>query len=438
MAVVQISRIQHRRGYQQDLPQLASAELGWSVDQRRLFIGNGTTVEGAPSTGVTEILTQHSNITSLIRSYSYVGPDTGYTVSTAPGLGNVVRLLQSKLDDFVNIRDFGAVGDGITDDTIAINQALTQIYSSNQTSTNPRARRIIYFPAGNYVVSNSVKIPPYTNLCGEGPQSSIITQIGNTQPVVATFNSAFNSNAGPTNDLTVSGIGFYIAGTGSSRSAIEIDSVNSAIFFNCSVGAASPVALTTINSTTSTKSITFDQCSFVNGVTGINIAGNNVSSVRAINSKFDNLTTGVTLSNLTIGFSSIGNHYGNVTTPVSRTFNANNVSVGDTYQGQEHGVYAANYKIANGKTLLLPQSATTLVGQVLPGGGEISYTISNGASHRYGTVNYTYDGTTVLFSDNYNETGTGLNANLFLQNGNITCYATTTNTTIKYNTKTFV
>jgi hypothetical protein len=43
MAIVQISRIQHRRGLQQDLPQLASGELGWSIDERRLYIGNGTT-----------------------------------------------------------------------------------------------------------------------------------------------------------------------------------------------------------------------------------------------------------------------------------------------------------------------------------------------------------------------------------------------------------
>lgn len=62
MAIVQISRIQHRRGLQQDLPQLASGELGWSVDQRRLFIGNGTIEEGAPEIGRTEILTEQSVI----------------------------------------------------------------------------------------------------------------------------------------------------------------------------------------------------------------------------------------------------------------------------------------------------------------------------------------------------------------------------------------
>ena len=50
MAITQISRIQHRRGLQQDLPQLAAAELGWSIDQRRLFIGNGTLEEVVDTT----------------------------------------------------------------------------------------------------------------------------------------------------------------------------------------------------------------------------------------------------------------------------------------------------------------------------------------------------------------------------------------------------
>ena len=57
MAIVQISRIQIRRGLNQDLPQLVSAEMAWSVDTQQLYIGNGTIAEGAPNTGVTEILT---------------------------------------------------------------------------------------------------------------------------------------------------------------------------------------------------------------------------------------------------------------------------------------------------------------------------------------------------------------------------------------------
>lgn len=60
MAIVQISRIQIRRGLNQDLPTLASAEMAWSVDTRQLYIGNGTLAEGAPTEGVTEILTEYS------------------------------------------------------------------------------------------------------------------------------------------------------------------------------------------------------------------------------------------------------------------------------------------------------------------------------------------------------------------------------------------
>lgn len=62
MAIVQISKIQQRRGLQQDLPSLASAEFGWSIDSRRLYIGNGTLAEGAPALGRTEILTEFSII----------------------------------------------------------------------------------------------------------------------------------------------------------------------------------------------------------------------------------------------------------------------------------------------------------------------------------------------------------------------------------------
>jgi hypothetical protein len=62
MAVIQISKIQVRRGLQENLPQLASGEMGWSVDAQRLYIGNGTLTEGAPSLGRTEILTEVSDL----------------------------------------------------------------------------------------------------------------------------------------------------------------------------------------------------------------------------------------------------------------------------------------------------------------------------------------------------------------------------------------
>lgn len=59
MAVIQISKIQVRRGLEEDLPQLAAGEMGWATDTRKLFIGNGVlgSPDFAPEIGNTEILT---------------------------------------------------------------------------------------------------------------------------------------------------------------------------------------------------------------------------------------------------------------------------------------------------------------------------------------------------------------------------------------------
>jgi hypothetical protein len=83
MAIVQISQIKHRRGTNENLPQLASAELGWSVDTRQLYIGNGTLDEGAPEVGNTEILTEHSVIPGIPATNSVTLVDnTSGTVAT--------------------------------------------------------------------------------------------------------------------------------------------------------------------------------------------------------------------------------------------------------------------------------------------------------------------------------------------------------------------
>ena len=70
MAIVQISQIKHRRGVAENLPQLASAELGWAVDSQELYIGNGTLAEGAPEVGNTRILTEN-DLPNVAYSTSY-------------------------------------------------------------------------------------------------------------------------------------------------------------------------------------------------------------------------------------------------------------------------------------------------------------------------------------------------------------------------------
>jgi hypothetical protein len=174
VAIVQISRITQRKGLESDLPQpLAGAELGWAIDQRRLFIGNGTLEDGAPVIGNTEVLTEFSDILSFATQYTYQGASAGYTVQTGSTPGDpVAQSLQSRLDSIAVITAFGATGDGTTDATADINRALFQMFCR---STNPAARRSIYFPAGIYVITDTLNIPPNCQLYGDGPDSTIIS-----------------------------------------------------------------------------------------------------------------------------------------------------------------------------------------------------------------------------------------------------------------------
>ena len=69
---------------------------------------------------------------------------TGTLSYTSPSAGGVPRTLVSKLSDIVSVKDFGAVGDGTTDDTLAIQAAL-----------NTGAGQI-YFPKARYRITSTV------------------------------------------------------------------------------------------------------------------------------------------------------------------------------------------------------------------------------------------------------------------------------------------
>ena len=79
--------------------------------------------------------------------------------------GAVTRTLESKLQETVSVKDFGAVGDGVTDDTDAIQLAITNGGS-------------IYFPSGTYKITSTLVISSNTplELFGEGRNESIISQ----------------------------------------------------------------------------------------------------------------------------------------------------------------------------------------------------------------------------------------------------------------------
>jgi hypothetical protein len=170
VAVVQISKIQVRRGQKNSnsgVPQLSSAEFAWAVDSQELFIGNGSVLEGAPYVGNTKILTEHDNILDLARGYQYASNDTSITLS-------VSRSLQSKLDEYVSVTDFGAIGDGSTDCVLAFETAFTQLFRN----VNLNYRKVLVIPNGEYLFTSDLTIPANAIIQGE-TQNGAVLNIGN-------------------------------------------------------------------------------------------------------------------------------------------------------------------------------------------------------------------------------------------------------------------
>jgi hypothetical protein len=184
MPIVQISRIQHRRGKRTDLPQLAAGELGWVIDEQRLFIGNGTVSDGAPAVGNTEIMTAGSSAFTTALGHTY----KGYLGDSTPITTTQQRTLQQRLDDYVSVKDFGATGDDSTADVTAIQNAIDEIYKDTD-KADTRSRRILFFPAGTYRINAALKIPPYAHLMGEGPDKTIIRNSGNNSVMVTQDNA---------------------------------------------------------------------------------------------------------------------------------------------------------------------------------------------------------------------------------------------------------
>ena len=237
MPIVQISRIQHRRGKKTDLPQLAAGELGWVIDEQRLFIGNGTISDGAPAVGNTEIVTAGSGSFTTALNYGYKGYLGDGTPIQTGASGDYTRTLQQRLDDTVSVKAFGALGDNSTDDTAAIQRALDELYSDTD-QNDTRARRTLLFPAGIYKITTSMTIPPYAHLMGEGPDKTVIQNSG-ANPVAVTedddgqgFGSIGNSGATTPTQIQVSNITFKNT-HGSGHGGVSIDNATKVYFHNC-------------------------------------------------------------------------------------------------------------------------------------------------------------------------------------------------------------
>ena len=323
MAVVQISKIQIRRGLKNassGVPQLSSAELAWAVDSQELYIGNGSVAEGAPYVGNTKVLTEHDNILELASSYQFASDDPSITES-------VSRSLQSKIDEVeVSVTDFGAINDGSTDCVTAFETAFTQLFRN----TDENYKKVLKVPNGEYLLTTDLEIPSGVIIKGETPDGAVLNiDTNNITFVTATglSISSFNSTNRPRNisfsDLTIrrssgqlviSGIadssftnvvfkGEYQLGNTVTNYSVE----PSAIFWNNDIAGtkvdgikfancrfeSNSISVKCNQSVNTDTEIVFDDCKFFVNDTGIYVSGvdNQRNNWKIRDCKFEEVAT---------------------------------------------------------------------------------------------------------------------------------------------------
>jgi hypothetical protein len=417
MAVIQISKIQVRRGLQENLPQLASGEMGWSVDDRRLWIGNGTLSEGAPEEGNTEILTSRTELFQVVKSYTFQGAESGYVSQTGPSVfAKVTRTLQSKLDDQISFRDFITPEDvALNDYTDALQRAINQVFPVDYYTT-VGVRRQLHIPGGVYPITDTIGIPPYANIVGDGPRSTIIKKTFGTDSVIRLRDSSggvgnnVDTNAADAPfEITFSNLTFqsdtdsdiallescqYIkfnnvrfqggtatpATVGTGKSAVLLSdvaaevsqvSLNNCEFSNVSIGVLAEGSVT---------NLTVNDSLFNNLYRGV-VAVANIASpqgIKVISSQFDNVSAQAIYSDDNASITSAFNYYRNVglglttstaTSAVLAWNTANNYSIGDVFERSQINQleYPIVEIIANDQPAGLTQATTVGSVQDFPG-----------------------------------------------------------------------
>ena len=123
------------------------------------------------------------NITSVDAFIASLAGATGSSLVgyTPSGTGAVTTTVQAKLRQTLSVKDFGATGDGTTDDTTAFQNALTAA-----------AGKSLYVPNGTYLCTG-LTIYSGTNMYGDSPSTSIIKAKGTLGTSTALLKNANQS-----------------------------------------------------------------------------------------------------------------------------------------------------------------------------------------------------------------------------------------------------
>jgi hypothetical protein len=125
------------------------------------------------------------------------------------GTGAVDSTVQTKLQEYISVKDFGTVGDGVTDDGAAIQAAIDYCNLANPIGTSPTqgyARATLWFPPGVYLTKQTLTFGAFTNYVGTrattaSTVASTANQIDSRGSIIRADVSIYNASTNPTGCL---------------------------------------------------------------------------------------------------------------------------------------------------------------------------------------------------------------------------------------------
>ena len=191
----------------------------------------------ATASGVTSLGSMTGDIacgSGLLCTGNNVSVNSSSLTYIAPYAGSVTQTITNKLAQTINIKDFGAVCDGATDDTTAINTA---------DAAAAAAGKALYFPAGTCIAEGLNLKRNNLEWFGDGPYLSVIkAKSGSAFDTLAWFGER-TATAQYANNY-VHDIGFDGNGTGT-NSVVEIRNIQHSTFENIQITNGLAQGLTT-------------------------------------------------------------------------------------------------------------------------------------------------------------------------------------------------
>lgn len=253
-----------------------------------------------------------SNTTYTLQGNTGVDVVTGIDANSP-----ISRTLQDRLDEIAFATDFGVIGDGVTDDSAAVNRAIQRLVDATLDATLP-ARRRIYFPPGTYLMSTDMlRLLTYIDVIGAGIQKTIIKMTDATQAAVIRTADSKNqiTTAIATNSATAPayiGVSNLTLETTQDVDIALLDSTTNSIFYNVEFkgtftnasgignSKACVKIANDINGNYPSGNITFRNCIFTKNVFGV-VMDHDIEDVVFDNCQFRNLHKGIVLGENTTG-----------------------------------------------------------------------------------------------------------------------------------------